>query len=108
MRGKRWKVVIIVAVVVVVVLGTWLGQHLRERRKAAEREVQYQTLLAKYTGELKPGMSREQVERHLQINGKQCKQMCCVANFRTRTHEFYRVKLGRPAQDRRGEHTLVL
>ena len=82
MRGKRLKVLMIVAVVVLIVLGSWLGQHLRERRKAAEREAQYQTLLAKYTSELKPGMSREQVEQHLQINGKRFSQMCCVANFR--------------------------
>ena len=82
MRGKRLKVLMIVAVVVLIVFGSWRGQHLRERRKAAEREAQYQTLLAKYTSELKPGMSREQVEQYLQINGKRFSQMCCVANFR--------------------------
>jgi hypothetical protein len=82
MRGKRLKVLMIVAVVVLIVLGSWLGQHLRERRKAAEREAQYQTLLAKYTSELKPGMSREQVEQHLKINGERFSQMCCVANLR--------------------------
>ncbi len=61
MRGKRLKVLMIIAVVLLIAFGSWLGQHLRERHKAAEREVQYQTLLAKYTSELKPGMSREQV-----------------------------------------------
>jgi hypothetical protein len=54
----------------------------RERHKAAEREASYQTVLAKYTGELKPGTSREQVERHLQTDGRRFRQMCCGANFR--------------------------
>jgi len=82
MRGKRLKVLMVVAVAVVIVFGFWLGHHLRERHKAAEREAQYQTLLAKYTSEFKPGMSRDQVEQHLQKNGKRFEQMCCVANFR--------------------------
>ena len=82
MRGKRLKVLMIVAVVVLIAFGSWLGQHLRERHKAVEREAQYQTVLAKYTSELKPGMSRDEVEQHLQIKGKPFKQMCCVANFR--------------------------
>jgi len=82
MRGKRLKVLLIVAVAVFIVFGAWLGRHLRERHKLAEREAQYQTVLAKYTTELKPGMSREQVEQGLQTNGTRFKQMCCVANFR--------------------------
>jgi predicted negative regulator of RcsB-dependent stress response len=83
MRVKRLKVLMIVAVGVLILFGFWLGRHLRERHKAAEREAQYQLVFAKYTSELKPGMSREQVEQHLQANGKRFKQMCCVANFRT-------------------------
>src|SRR5882672_6868743 len=88
MRGKRLKVLMIVALVVLIVFASWFGQHLRNRHKAAEREAQYQTVLAKYTSELKPGMTREQVEQHLQTNGKRFNQMCCVANFRAEHASF--------------------
>ena len=82
MRGKRLKVLMIVAAIALIGFSIWLVQHVRERHKAAEREASYQTVLAKYTGELKPGTSREQVERYLRTNGKGFKQMCCVANFK--------------------------
>ncbi len=72
----------IVAAIALIGFSIWLVQHVRERHKAAEREASYQTVLAKYTGELKPGTSREQVERYLRTNGKGFKQMCCVANFK--------------------------
>jgi hypothetical protein len=38
-------------------------------------------MLAKYTSELKPGMSCEQAEQRLQTDGKRLNQMCCVASF---------------------------
>jgi hypothetical protein len=82
MHGKRVKVLVIITAIAVVVFSLWLVQDVRERHKAAEREVSYQTVLAKYTGALKPGMTREQVERHLQTGGTRFGQMCCVANFR--------------------------
>jgi len=76
------KVLMIIAAIVLIGFSIWLVQHVRERHKAAEREASYQTVLAKYAGELKPGTSRVQVEQHLQINGKRFRQMCCVADFR--------------------------
>ena len=82
MRGKRLKVLMIIAAIALIGFSIWLVQHVRERHKAAEREASYQTVLAKYTGELKPGTSREQVEQHLQTDGRRFRQMCCVANFR--------------------------
>ena len=82
MRGKRLKVLMIIASIALIGSGIWLVQHVRERHKAAEREASYQTVLAKYTSELKPGTSREQVERHLQTDGRRFRQMCCVENFR--------------------------
>jgi hypothetical protein len=72
----------IVAAVASAAMGLWFAHHVRERRKAAEREVRYQTVLEKYTLELKPGMNRAQVERYLQTNGTRFREMCCVANFR--------------------------
>ena len=72
----------IVAAVAAIAISLWFLQHLRDRHEAAERESGYQTALAQYAVQLQPGMTREQVERHLRTNGKQFKQMCCVANFK--------------------------
>jgi hypothetical protein len=81
MPGKL-KVSMIVAAAVIVSTSLWLAEHVRNRRKAAEREARYQIVLAQYVGHLKPGMNREQVEGYLQTNGARFRQMCCVANFR--------------------------
>ena len=72
----------IVAAAAVIAISLWFVQHIRDRHEAAERESTYQTVLAQYAVEVKPGMTREQVERHLQTNGKGFKQMCCVTNFK--------------------------
>lgn len=48
MRGRRLKVLMIIAAMALIVCGMWLVQNLRERHKAAEREAYYQTVLAKY------------------------------------------------------------
>lgn len=82
MQAKRLKLLKVVAVMAVVVIGLWMVQHVRERRKASEREAYYQTVLTNYMGNLKPGMTREQVEQRLQTDGTRFRQMCCVANFR--------------------------
>jgi hypothetical protein len=82
MRGKRVKVSLIVAAAAVIAISLWFVRHVRDRQAAAEREGGYHSVLAQYTVELKPGMTREQVERHLRANGKGFKQMCCVANFK--------------------------
>lgn len=82
MRGKRLKVSMIVAAAAVIAISLRFVQHVRDRHEAAERESGYHKVLAQYTVELNPGMTREQVERHLQTNGKGFKQMCCVANFK--------------------------
>jgi hypothetical protein len=71
-----------VAAIALIVFGLWLVQHLREERKAAKREAHYQSVLAKYASDLKPGMTRGQVEQRLQTDGRRFNQMCCVANFR--------------------------
>ena len=82
MHGKRLKVLMIIAAIATIVFSLGLVQDVRERHQAAEREVNYQTVLANYTGELKTGMTREQIKRHLQTGGTRFRQMCCVANFR--------------------------
>ena len=82
MRGRRLKVLRIFAAIALILFGLWFVQRVRERHKAAKREAYYQTVLTKYTGELKPGMTRKQVEQHLQSDGTRFMQMCCVGNFR--------------------------
>jgi hypothetical protein len=80
----------IVAAISLIVFGLWLVQHVREHREAAGREAYYQTVLSGYTSNLKPGMTRVQVEQHLQSDGRQFKQMCCVANFKNEYVSFDR------------------
>jgi hypothetical protein len=72
----------IVAVAALIAFSLWLVQHVRGSHKAAERERGYQNALTQYLVKMKPGMTREQVERHLHTDGKRVKQMCCVANGR--------------------------
>jgi hypothetical protein len=76
------KVSIIVLAATIVAISLWFAHHVRDRRRAAQREARYQTVLAQYSLELKRGMTREEVERNLQTNGTRFKQMCCVGNFR--------------------------
>jgi len=82
MRGKRLKVLMILAAAALITLSLWFVQNVRNRRKVAEREARYQIVLDQYAVDLKPGMNREQVERYLQTNGTRFRQMCCVATFR--------------------------
>jgi hypothetical protein len=82
MRGKRLKVSVIVAAAAVIATSLWFARHARDRHAALERERGYHNVLAQYTVELNPGMTREQVERYLRTDGKSFRQMCCVANFK--------------------------
>jgi hypothetical protein len=82
MREKQRKMSMIVAAAAVIAATLWFVQHMRDQHEQAEHEKGYARVLARYTVELKSGMTREQVERYLQTNGKQFKQICCVANFR--------------------------
>ena len=82
MRGKWRNVSMAVSAALIVSISVWIADHVRNRRKAAEREAEYRIVLAKYGSDMKPGMKREQVERYLQTNGTQFRQMCCVAGFR--------------------------
>jgi hypothetical protein len=81
MLGKR-KVLVVASAALIVSTSLWLAEHVRNRRKVAEREARYHIVLAHYASDLKPGMNREQVEQYLQMNGARFKQMCCVENFR--------------------------
>jgi hypothetical protein len=90
MGGKRLKALMIVAAAAVCAIGLWFVRHVRDQHEAAEREIGYQSVQTQYAVELKPGTTREQVERHLQTNGKGFRQMCCVANFKGQQASFDR------------------
>jgi hypothetical protein len=90
MTGKRRSVLMIAAAVALIAISLWGLHRVRDQREAAKRESGYRAVLAQYTVELKPGMTREQVERYFQSNGKLFKQMCCVANFKGEYVSFKR------------------
>lgn len=82
MFGNRRKVLTVIVVLAALITVACAVKHEQDRRLAARRESGYQTVLRQYATELKPGMTREQVEQYLRSNGKQFKEMCCVANFK--------------------------
>jgi len=90
MRGKRLKVLMIVAAAAVCAIGLLFLRHIRDRHDAAEREIGYQTVQGQYAIELKPGATRDNVERHLQTKGKTFRQMCCVAILKSQYVSFDR------------------
>jgi hypothetical protein len=82
MTNRRLKLSIVIAAVALICVGFGFAFHIRGQHEAAQREQRYQTLLGQYAADLKPGMKRAQVERYLQANQTQFRQMCCVANLR--------------------------
>lgn len=69
---RYWRLFAAIAVVVLAAIGI---HNLREKRAEAKR---YQTVLRTYSGTLKPGMTRKEVEDHFHANGIVFRQMCCV------------------------------
>ncbi len=79
---KRWRIValaLISAVVAVSAVGYGWSKHVRGKQEAAyQREVGYQTALHSFDAELKPGMTRKDVEGYLQKRGIQFTRICCL------------------------------
>jgi hypothetical protein len=67
---------IVAAVVVLISICVWFVN----RRKAAQREQRYQTILTSYAVRFKPGMTRDKLEHYLQNNGIQIRYMCCASD----------------------------
>jgi hypothetical protein len=88
--SRRRRLPIILAAVAIVAISLWIHQHVRDQRASAERESGYQTLLAQNATKFKPGMTRDQVERQLQTDGKRFRQMCCAALYRGQKVTFDR------------------
>jgi hypothetical protein len=75
---KRWLLPI--ALVLVVTLSVVVVRHRLEKRAQQEREAGYQSALRAYSGVLKPGMTRKDVEEYLRARNVGFQQMCCVAS----------------------------
>ena len=73
---KRWLLPI--ALVLVVTLSVVVVRHRSEKRAQQEREAGYQSALRAYSGVLKPGMTRKDVEEYLRTGNVGFSQMCCV------------------------------
>lgn len=72
---KRWRLPLILLVSVVLVCT--LSWNLWQAHKEKLREHRDQAILQSYSQQLKPGMTREQVESYLHLKGIQFGQICC-------------------------------
>jgi hypothetical protein len=72
---KYWLLLLAVLVITSGVIGM---HNVREKRSQQKREVAYQTALRSYSGVLKPGMIRKEVEDYLRARNTPFRQMCCV------------------------------
>jgi hypothetical protein len=76
MNKRRWGLLVIVAALLIVCL---LGiKSVIEKRAAQKRQTEYEAVLREYSGALKSGMSRREVESYLRLRGRSFRQMCCI------------------------------
>ena len=73
---KRWLLRIAV-VALVLTSGAVFRSHLRSEAKK-RREAAYQSALQSYSENLKPGMTRNDVENYLRTSNVRFGQMCCL------------------------------
>ena len=72
---RRWRLPIIY--LVLVVLAAVAIRHIWKKHEEKKREIFYQSVLHSYSEDLKPGMTREQVENFLRAKKDQFQQVCC-------------------------------
>jgi hypothetical protein len=76
MNQRRWWLLAIAAALLVVcVLGI---KSVIEKRAARKRQTEYEAVLREYSGSLKSGMPRREVESYLRLRGRSFRQMCCI------------------------------
>jgi hypothetical protein len=73
---KRWRLP--AAIVVLVTLSVVGVRYVLKKRAQEKREVVYQSTLHSYSQQLKPGMSRKEVEDYFRAKRIVFRQMCCV------------------------------
>ena len=76
MNKRRWGLLVIVAALLIVcVLGI---KSVIEKRAARKRQAEYEAVLREYSGAVKSGMPRREVESYLRLRGRSFRQMCCI------------------------------
>ena len=76
MNKRRWGLLVIAAALLIVcVLGII---SVIEKRGARKRQTEYEAVLKEYSGALKSGMTRREVESYLRLSGRPFRQMCCI------------------------------
>lgn len=73
---KRWMLLIMV-VVAISSAAMVLSSHVRSEART-KREAEYQMALQSYSHDLKPGLTRKEVENYLHAKGAVFTQMCCI------------------------------
>jgi hypothetical protein len=74
---RRWYFYL--AIVIVVLVVAFGVRHVFQERARQRREVEYQKALQSYSGVLKTGMTRKQVEEYLSAKNLLFRQLCCVS-----------------------------
>jgi hypothetical protein len=76
---KRWRPLLAtLTVLAIIACGVAASRWRRDARLALEREAHYQASLRSYSGALRIGATRKEVEAYLRSNGKPFRRMCCM------------------------------
>ena len=65
--------------IVAVTSGAAIRSYIRSEARS-KREAGYQSSLQRYSQNLKPGLSRQEVEKYIRAHGDSFIQMCCIVN----------------------------
>jgi hypothetical protein len=84
-RRRWWLLVLTAALLIVCVLGI---KGVIDKRAERKRQAEYEAVLKEYSGALKSGTSRREVESYLRLRGRSFRQMCCVRVRRNAYADF--------------------
>jgi len=68
---------VLIGVIVAVSAGGVIRSHIKSETKK-KREAVYESTLQVYARDLRPGLTRKEVEDHLRAKGTYFTQMCCI------------------------------
>jgi hypothetical protein len=75
-RMKRW-LAWVTGIVLALSTGIAFRSHVKSEAKK-RRDAAYEAILSAYAQNLKPGMTRKEVEEYLRARGSPFAQMCCI------------------------------
>ena len=87
-RRRWWLLVLTAALLIVCVLGI---KGVIDKRAERKRQAEYDAVLKEYSGALKSGMSRREVESYLRLRGRSFRQICCVRVQRNAYADLVRI-----------------